>query len=86
VTKIPDTTQMPTEVVPAEIREQIKEVVFGTPISRSVEVEPPDVIVQATRDRIWANLSGYLTSGDWADRRRTAAEIDAEDAARGERP
>lgn len=69
----------------AEIRAQVKEIVFGTQVARSLEVEAPAVIVQVTAERIWGNLAAYFVTGDWPDRRRTAAEIDAEDAEAGRR-
>lgn len=79
MTKIPQPAPPPPEVVSAEIRAQVKEIVFGTRIARVVENETPGEIVQITRERIWHNLSSYLTCGDWLDRRRTAEEIDAEE-------
>lgn len=56
----------------------IKQIVLGTNIARSVAIEDPDTIPGITAARIWDNLSSYFLIGDWPDRRRTAAEIEAE--------
>jgi hypothetical protein len=64
--------------VPAEILEQI---VFGTKIARFIAITDPDEMPAVIAKRIWENVQSYLRSGDWPDRRRTAAEIDEEEAA-----
>lgn len=79
------TTKTAAQQPPADVRTldaaTAKDIVFGTRVSRFVEGEPAEDIVQITAARIWDNLSAYFNSGDWPDRRRTAEEIDAEEAA-----
>lgn len=55
-------------------------VVFGTSVARSlVYTERPEALVGIVAERIWSNLDAYFTTGDWPDRRRSAAEVDAEE-------
>lgn len=63
--------------VSADVLEQI---VFGTKIARHVAITDPQDLPAVTARRIWDNIEAYLRTGDWPDRRRTAAEIDAEEA------
>lgn len=59
----------------------IRDIVFDTKIARSlIYTERPEVLVGLTAERIWSNLSAYFACGDWPDRRRPAAEIDADTA------
>lgn len=78
MTKTPVAARLPFATsVSAEVLEQI---VFGTTVARSIAITDPEMLPSLTAKRIWDNIQCYLSTGDWPDRRRTAAEIDAEDA------
>jgi hypothetical protein len=75
--KVPVPTPLPfAESVPADVLQQI---VFGSRIARSVAITDPYELPALTAKRIWSNIECYLATGDWLDRRRSAAEIDAEE-------
>lgn len=72
-TPLPFATSVPEEV--------LNQIVFGTRVARFIAITDPDDMPAVTAKRIWDNIQCYLSTGDWPDRRRTAAEIDAEGAA-----
>ena len=74
--KQPLPPRLQSEQIPLATLERI---VFGTSVARHVAITDTDSLPYLTAQRIWDNVQAWASSGDWPDRRRTAAEIDTEE-------